>query len=112
MVCLQAGQESFQSITRSYYRDAAGALLVYDVTRRDTFNHLTRWLEQAKQNGNPNTCIMLVGNKSDLEERRAVSTQEGAKFANDNGLLFIETSAKTAMNISTGKISYSSSDHL
>lgn len=94
-----AGQESFQSITRSYYRDAAGALLVYDITRRDTFNHLTRWLEQARQNGNPNTTIMLVGNKCDLEDRRVVSTQEGAKFASDNGLLFVETSAKTASNI-------------
>lgn len=47
----QAGQESFRSITRSYYRDAAGALLVYDITRRDSFNHLSRWLEEARQNG-------------------------------------------------------------
>jgi Ras-related protein Rab-2A len=101
-----AGQESFQSITRSYYRDAAGALLVYDVTRRETFNHLTRWLEQARQNGNPNTSIMLIGNKSDLEERRVVSAQEGAKFASDNGLLFMETSAKTATNISAGNHSF------
>lgn len=51
---LQAGQESFRSITRSYYRGAAGALLVYDITRRDTFNHLTRWLEEARQNSNSN----------------------------------------------------------
>lgn len=50
----QAGQESFRSITRSYYRGAAGALLVYDITRRDTFNHLTRWLEEARQNSNSN----------------------------------------------------------
>ena len=65
-----AGQESFKSITRSYYRGAAGALLVYDITRRDTFTHLTRWLEEVKQNGNPDMSIMLIGNKSDLDARR------------------------------------------
>lgn len=94
-----AGQESFRSITRSYYRGAAGALLVYDITRRDTFNHLTRWLEEAKQNSNPHMAIMLIGNKSDLEHRRAVSTAEGATFAKENGLIFLETSAKTASNV-------------
>mmetsp|Transcript_8761 Transcript_8761/g.13093 ORF Transcript_8761/g.13093 Transcript_8761/m.13093 type:complete len:205 (-) Transcript_8761:305-919(-) len=94
-----AGQESFRSITRSYYRDAAGALLVYDITRRESFNHLTRWLEEARQNGNPNMTIMLIGNKSDLEHRRAVSTKEGELFAQENGLVFMETSAKTAANV-------------
>ena len=94
-----AGSESFQSITRSYYRGAAGALLVYDVTRRETFDHLTRWLEEARQNGNPNMVVMLVGNKVDLEHRRVVSTEEGQKFAQDHGLIFIETSAKTAANV-------------
>lgn len=95
----QAGQESFRSITRSYYRDAAGALLVYDITRRESFNHLTRWLEEARQNGNPNMTIMLIGNKCDLEHRRAVSTKEGELFAQENGLIFLETSAKTAANV-------------
>lgn len=94
-----AGQESFRSITRSYYRDAAGALLVYDITRRESFNHLTRWLEEARQNGNPNMTIMLIGNKCDLEHRRAVSTKEGELFAQENGLIFLETSAKTAANV-------------
>lgn len=94
-----AGQESFRSITRSYYRDAAGALLVYDITRRDSFLHLTRWLEEARQNGNPNMTVMLIGNKSDLEHRRAVSTKEGEAFAQQNGLVFLETSAKTASNV-------------
>lgn len=65
----QAGQESFRSITRSYYRGAAGALLVYDITRRETFNHLARWLEEARQNASSNMVIMLIGNKSDLEHR-------------------------------------------
>jgi Ras-related protein Rab-2A len=91
-----AGQESFRSITRSYYRGAAGALLVYDITRRETFNHLSRWLEEARQNGNPDMVIMLIGNKSDMEARRQVSFAEGEKFAADHGLIFLETSAKTA----------------
>jgi len=94
-----AGQESFRSITRSYYRGAAGALLVYDITRRETFNHLTRWLEEARQNANQSMVIMLIGNKSDMEHRRQVSREEGEKFAKDNGLIFLETSAKTAANV-------------
>jgi len=94
-----AGQESFRSITRSYYRGAAGALLVYDITRRDTFQHLGRWLEEAKQHAQPNMVILLIGNKNDLEHRRAVSTEEGKAFADANGLLFLETSAKTAYNV-------------
>ena len=94
-----AGQESFRSITRSYYRGAAGALLVYDITRRETFNHLTRWLQEARQNANSNMVIMLIGNKSDLDHRRAVSTEEGEQFATENGLVFLETSAKSAHNV-------------
>jgi Ras-related protein Rab-2A len=72
---------------------------VYDITRRDTFNHLTRWLEEAKQNSNPNMVIMLIGNKSDLDHRRAVSYKEGEQFAEQNGLIFLETSAKSAANV-------------
>ncbi len=67
-----AGQESFRSITRSYYRGACAAILVYDITRRDTFAHLSRWLDEAKQNSNPNMVIMLIGNKKDLEHKRMV----------------------------------------
>mmetsp|Transcript_35788 Transcript_35788/g.83112 ORF Transcript_35788/g.83112 Transcript_35788/m.83112 type:complete len:210 (+) Transcript_35788:62-691(+) len=94
-----AGQESFRSITRSYYRGAAGALLVYDITRRETFNHLTSWLEDARQHSNQNMTIMLIGNKCDLEHRRAVSYEEGEQFAKENNLVFLETSAKTAHNV-------------
>ncbi|KNB44039.1 GTP-binding protein [Blastocystis sp. subtype 4] len=94
-----AGQESFRSITRSYYRGAAGALLVYDITRRETFTQLTKWLTEARENGSSNMVIMLIGNKSDLNHRRTVSTEEGAKFAEENGLIFLETSAKTAANV-------------
>ena len=64
-----AGQESFRSITRSYYRGAAGALVVYDITRRETFDHLASWLEDARQHANPNMTIMLIGNKTDLNVR-------------------------------------------
>ncbi|VAH48676.1 unnamed protein product [Triticum turgidum subsp. durum] len=94
-----AGQESFRSITRSYYRGAAGALLVYDITRRETFNHLASWLEDARQHANANMTIMLVGNKCDLSHRRAVSFEEGEQFAKENGLIFMEASAKTAQNV-------------
>ncbi|VDD79908.1 unnamed protein product [Mesocestoides corti] len=94
-----AGQETFRSITRSYYRGAAGALLVYDITRRDTFLHLAPWLEDAKQNSSSNMVIMLIGNKSDLESRRSVRKEEGEAFAREHGLIFLETSAKTAANV-------------
>ncbi|KAL6054604.1 Ras-related protein Rab-2-B [Balamuthia mandrillaris] len=89
-----AGQESFRSITRSYYRGAAGALLVYDITRRETFNHLSCWLEDAREHASSSMIIILVANKSDLEHQRVVSTEEGRQFAQENGLIFLETSAK------------------
>ncbi|CAI2733992.1 unnamed protein product [Schistosoma spindalis] len=94
-----AGQESFRSITRSYYRGAAGALLVYDVTRRDTFNHLASWLQDARQHASPNMVITLVGNKCDLDARREVKQEEAEAFARENNLLFLETSAKTGVNV-------------
>ncbi|KAB1278196.1 Ras-related protein Rab-2B [Camelus dromedarius] len=99
MLTGKAGQESFRSITRSYYRGAAGALLVYDITRRETFNHLTSWLEDARQHSSSNMVIMLIGNKSDLESRRDVKREEGEAFAREHGLIFMETSAKTACNV-------------
>merc|ERR1712070_672699 len=94
-----AGQEKFRSITRSYYRGAAGALLVYDITRRETFEHLTSWLEDCRKYSNSNIVIMLIGNKCDLESKRQVSKEEGAAFAKEHNLLFLETSAKTAENV-------------
>ena len=106
-----AGQESFRSITRSYYRGAAGALLVYDITRRDTFKHLGRWLEEARQHSQSNMIIMLIGNKNDLEHRRAVSTEEGKAFADEHGLVFMETSAKTAYNVERAFVSTAEEIH-
>ncbi len=103
-----AGQEQFRSITRSYYRGAAGALLVYDVTNRSSFEALEGWLKdmlagvgmEASPNGVSGMVIMLVGNKTDLEHKRKVSREEGEQFARDHGLLFIETSAKDNLNVS------------
>ena len=60
---------------------------------------MTRWLEEVRQNGNPDMTIMLIGNKCDLDARRQVSTEEGERFAKENGLIFMETSAKTAFNV-------------
>lgn len=67
--------------------------------RRETFNHLASWLEDARQHANANMTIMLIGNKCDLAHRRAVSTEEGEQFAKENGLIFMEASAKTAQNV-------------
>jgi hypothetical protein len=73
---LPPGQERFRAVTRSYYRGAAGALLVYDITRRSTYNHLQSWLNDARNLTNPNTVIFLIGNKSDLEAQ----VQEGMRL--------------------------------
>ena len=94
-----AGQESFRSITRSYYRGSIGALLVYDITKRSSFENLQKWLEEMKENAYSKMSIILVGNKCDLEDERQVSTEEGQAFADKHGLLFFETSAKTAANV-------------
>mmetsp|Transcript_13552 Transcript_13552/g.15016 ORF Transcript_13552/g.15016 Transcript_13552/m.15016 type:complete len:223 (-) Transcript_13552:182-850(-) len=94
-----AGQESFRSITRSYYRGAAAAIMVYDVTSRTSFENIIRWLREARETGNDTMEVLLVGNKIDLKDKRVVSTEDGQKFAKENGLMFIETSAKTSHNV-------------
>ena len=95
-----AGQESFRSITRSYYRGAAAALLVYDISRRATFRNCKTWLTEARACGNPQMVVILVGNKSDLSEStRAVSEAEGRAFADEHGLLFLEASAKQRKHV-------------
>ncbi|ODM86644.1 Ras-related protein Rab-14, partial [Orchesella cincta] len=85
-----AGQERFRAVTRSYYRGAAGALIIYDITRRSTYNHLSSWLTDARNLTNPNTVIFLIGNKSDLDGQRDVTYEEAKKFADENGLKFGE----------------------
>ncbi|KAL3080822.1 hypothetical protein niasHS_014927 [Heterodera schachtii] len=94
-----AGQERFRAVTRSYYRGAAGALMVYDITRRSTYNHLSSWLSDAKTLTNPNTVIFLIGNKSDMDAQRDVTYEEAKAFAEENGLTFLECSAKTGENV-------------
>ncbi|CAM9381365.1 unnamed protein product [Discosporangium mesarthrocarpum] len=95
-----AGQESFLSITRSYYRGTDGCLLVYDITDRESFDALPRWLEEARANSaNPDLSIMLIGNKADLATNRVVSMEEGKAFAYKQGLLFMEMSARNAVDV-------------
>ncbi|KAI5787083.1 P-loop containing nucleoside triphosphate hydrolase protein [Geopyxis carbonaria] len=100
-----AGQESFRAITKSYFRGATGALLVYDVTRRETFEHVTEWLDELRSVAVPNISIILVGNKTDLVEgenegRRLVSSEEARAWAERNGLkAYVETSAKTGEQV-------------
>jgi len=94
-----AGQEAFQAITRTYYKGAVGALLVYDISRKETFTHAVKWLEEVRNNSSKQIVVILIGNKKDLENKRQVSFEEGESFAKENGLMFLEVSAKTAHNI-------------
>ncbi|VBB18224.1 Rab GTPase 2d [Yasminevirus sp. GU-2018] len=94
-----AGQETFQAITRSYYRGTIGCLMVYDVTNRASFEAIAGWLKDLRSYCDPQIVITLVGNKIDLETSRQVSYEEGKEFADKNGLNFFETSAKTGQNI-------------
>ncbi|CAG6002886.1 unnamed protein product [Menidia menidia] len=97
-----AGQERFRSVTRSYYRGAAGALLVYDITSRETYNALTNWLTDARTLASPNIVIILCGNKKDLDADREVTFLEASRFAQENELMFLETSALTGENVEEG----------
>ena len=94
-----AGQENFKAITRAYYRSAAIALVVYDITSRESFDQVESWLEECKINGNQEMTIILVGNKIDLESERVVSFEEGKQFAEKNSMMFFECSAKQGKNI-------------
>ncbi|XP_040301735.1 ras-related protein Rab-4B isoform X3 [Vulpes vulpes] len=82
-----AGQERFRSVTRSYYRGAAGALLVYDITSRETYNSLAAWLTDARTLASPNIVVILCGNKKDLDPEREVTFLEASRFAQENGEL-------------------------
>ncbi|XP_071686671.1 ras-related protein RABA6a-like [Rutidosis leptorrhynchoides] len=94
-----AGQERFRAITSSYYRGALGALLVYDVTRRVTFENLRKWLHELREYGNRDMVIVLVGNKSDLVDSREVKIEDGQSLAQLEDLCFMETSAKDNLNV-------------
>ena len=89
-----AGQEKYKAITGAYYKGSKGALVVYDITDRDSFENLNSWLIEIEKNANKNVYKLLIGNKCDLEDKRKVTYQEGKDFATSNGMQFIETSAK------------------
>ncbi|KAL4479867.1 hypothetical protein ABPG74_020383 [Tetrahymena malaccensis] len=94
-----AGQESFKSITRSYYRGSICAFLVYDVTNRESFTNIQKWLEETQNYANDKITLVLVGNKIDLANKRQVSYDEGHEFAQKQDIQFVETSAKMGQNI-------------
>lgn len=94
-----AGQERYRAVTSAYYRGAVGAMLVYDITKRQTFDHVARWLEELRGHADNNIVIMLIGNKSDLGNLRAVPTEDAKEFAQREGLFFLETSALEAVNV-------------
>ncbi|KAH9842956.1 GTPase [Rhodofomes roseus] len=94
-----AGQERYRAITAAYYRGAVGALLVYDISKHQTYVNVTRWLKELRDHADSNIVIMLVGNKSDLKHLRAVPTDEAKAFAAENNLSFMETSALDASNV-------------
>ncbi|KAJ6247311.1 ras-related protein rab-4a [Anaeramoeba flamelloides] len=93
-----AGQERFRAVTRSYYRGASAVLLVFDTSRRGTYNQLETWLNDAKNYTDQNVVMFLIGNKTDISDRQ-VSYEEGQDFAKENNLEYIETSAKTGDNV-------------
>ena len=94
-----AGQERYKSITSAYYKGAKGAFVVYDITRRDTFMNVDKWIGELKSTGNEDVFILLIGNKSDLEQERQVSTEEVTKKAEQLKIAFCETSALEGKNI-------------
>jgi len=93
-----AGQERFNSLAPMYYRGAQAALVVYDITNENSFSRAKTWVRELEGQGGK-MVIALVGNKSDLESSRRVSAEEGQGYAEEKGLLFMETSAKTAQNV-------------
>jgi len=94
-----AGQERFRSLIPSYIRDSSGAIVVYDITNRASFLNTSKWIEDVRSERGNDVVIFLVGNKTDLADRRQVSTEEGEEKAKENGVMFIETSAKMGNNI-------------
>mmetsp|Transcript_17271 Transcript_17271/g.21268 ORF Transcript_17271/g.21268 Transcript_17271/m.21268 type:complete len:251 (-) Transcript_17271:36-788(-) len=94
-----AGQERYRAITKAYYRGAVGALVVYDITDRETFENLKRWLSEVQGNADSSIKLMLVGNKCDLTDQRTVTTEEGKAFAEQHGLAFLEASAKSGETV-------------
>ena len=94
-----AGQDRFRSITKNYFKGAHGIVLLYDITDKGTFESVRNWIKQIKEEVDDNVCIILVGNKIDLEDKRQVTKEEGENMAEEYGLMHFECSAKTGENI-------------
>ncbi|XP_032820686.1 ras-related protein Rab-5A-like [Petromyzon marinus] len=94
-----AGQERYHSLAPMYYRGAQAAIVVYDITNLDSFARAKTWVKELQRQANPTIVIALSGNKADLASQRMVEFEEAQGYAEENGLLFMETSAKTAMNV-------------
>mmetsp|Transcript_2306 Transcript_2306/g.3217 ORF Transcript_2306/g.3217 Transcript_2306/m.3217 type:complete len:196 (+) Transcript_2306:100-687(+) len=94
-----AGQERYRSLAPMYYRGAAAAIVVYDVTNKDSFNGAKSWVKELQRRGDPNVVIALAGNKCDLEPRRQVPFEEAHQYAEEHGIIHMETSAKSAHNV-------------
>lgn len=94
-----AGQERYRSLAPMYYRGAAAAIVVYDITNPESFSGAKSWVKELQRRGDPNVVIALAGNKADLESRRKVEFEEANAYAEENGILHMETSAKNANNV-------------
>jgi len=94
-----AGQERFRTITSAYYRGADGIIMVYDVTSGDSFEHVNDWLKEVNRYASEGTCKLLVGNKSDRTTDKVVTAEQAKEYADDLGIAFLETSAKSAQNV-------------
>ncbi|CAO0795652.1 unnamed protein product [Mucor circinelloides] len=94
-----AGQERFRSLIPSYIRDSSVAVVVYDITSRTSFQNTSKWIEDVRAERGSEVIIVLVGNKTDLNDKREVTLEEGEKRASDCNIMFIETSAKAGHNV-------------
>ena len=94
-----AGQENYKSIAKTYFRNSVGCVLVFDVTNQQSFDDLSFWLQTYRELGDPHSEIILVGNKTDLEEQRVISADAAEGFAKENELHYYETSAVSGKNI-------------
>ena len=94
-----AGQEKYKAITGAYYKGNKGAFFVYDITRKETFYSVDKWINDLKVSGDPKLNILLIGNKSDLEDKREVFKEQGEEKAKSFGCAFLETSALSGDNV-------------
>jgi Ras-related protein Rab-6A len=94
-----AGQERFRSLIPSYIRDSTVAVVVYDITNSNSFQQVNKWIEDVRAERGNDVIIMLVGNKTDLQDKRQVTMEEGERKAQELGVMFIETSAKAGYNV-------------